>query len=727
MLCPASVCQYQGKYIKTLLLPANSPALSWELYFGDLNSDGRGDFIIPEIKENSTDKTVLHLFVSTNSGYDTKVINIPKEKYTGEGNLTRAIQIKDFNGDRIPDFVIYDSGTYIYDGIGGHGVTPYLFTGSASGEFTQTNLLESAYKKIISPIPSSGNLSGTQTDSTVAVKNIDSADIDGDGDVDLWIESTGAANVSGHFLINNTDNFTVDKDNRIPGDIYWNHDGGTSLPNRFYVGRFLDFNGDNYPDILLGQLKNLKDSEKSILFLNDGKGYFNVPYYLPEPDFNKGYTRVLDGLSLDLNGDGSKELLLLHTRYDVSARFPDWAEPGSTGFYIQVLSFSNNTFEDKTSSFINDQSLWSNYKNPQYARSLIAHDVNNDKKIDILLNYNGTYDLNKSFPKILLNSGGATLNPISISDSFLNFKGGTEPLFAFIDANTTVDYVLNPMIAANTSQLQINLDFSLPMQSKLTSVSAVLFSDSLTAIYKTSDNDYAIADAGLAVGDVVSNSVTLRASATKIYAPKGVVAVLKYEDGSYGLISRSGAGSKASYGEQLFSATGIVSGKPAKLTASQILSKEASNHLDINGDDAIGNVITTVFDNNGSINHADKGLYKTTAGTIILTSSDLAIRDSLTTSTTLLVSTNKAWAVPTGSTIQAVAFTDGGSLEVLTLKGAKYSAQKFSADSGLALGKVMTLKIDQVIAREYYYNFDLNNDGQISLIGQEAPPTGWAV
>ena len=75
MLCSANVCQHQGKYIKTLLFPANSPALSWELYFGDLNSDGRGDFIIPEIKENSTDKTVLHLFVSTNSGYVSLPLN----------------------------------------------------------------------------------------------------------------------------------------------------------------------------------------------------------------------------------------------------------------------------------------------------------------------------------------------------------------------------------------------------------------------------------------------------------------------------------------------------------------------------------------------------------------------------------------------------------------------------------------------------------------------------
>jgi hypothetical protein len=74
-----------------------------------------------------------------------------------------------------------------------------------------------------------------------------------------------------------------------------------------------------------------------------------------------------------------------------------------------------------------------------------------------------------------------------------------------------------------------------------------------------------------------------------------------------------------------------------------------------------------------------------------------------------------------------MAITEGGSLEVLTLRGKQYSAQKFDAQTGLAKGKATTLKTAQLDAREYYYNLDLTGDGDISLVGQETMPVGWGV
>ena len=44
------------------------------------------------------------------------------------------------------------------------------------------------------------------------LKSATSGDIDGDGDIDLWVDSIGGANVSSHFLVNNGDGtFTVDE------------------------------------------------------------------------------------------------------------------------------------------------------------------------------------------------------------------------------------------------------------------------------------------------------------------------------------------------------------------------------------------------------------------------------------------------------------------------------------------------------------------------------------
>jgi len=260
----------------------------------------------------------------------------------------------------------------------------------------------------------------------------------------------------------------------------------------------------------------------------------------------------------------------------------------------------------------------------------------------------------------------------------------------------------------------------------VTIASVVLESDSLgsSAIYKLSDGTLAIAEAGLYDGDTLEEYVPLKASPSTNYAaPKTVAALISYDDGSYGLLSKTGS----VYSEQKFSEDGIAKGKATKLTAAQVLSKETIAQADINGDGVIGEVITTVYDDNGDVNQQDYGLYKTSSGTIVLAASELGEDDSVGAGVTLMATKIKGWTIPAGSSIEGIALTDGGSIEVLTLKGKQYSAQKFNPDTGLIKGKAIVLKTAQVDAREYYYDLDLTGDDEISLVGQETIPTGWAV
>jgi hypothetical protein len=258
-------------------------------------------------------------------------------------------------------------------------------------------------------------------------------------------------------------------------------------------------------------------------------------------------------------------------------------------------------------------------------------------------------------------------------------------------------------------------------------VGETIFEGPDVTLYKVSRGGHVLAAPGLGKGEVLDDFVSLKASAMKDYAlPKGLSAVLGYEDGGYGLIIATGTGAKARFYEQKFNEAGIAVGNAAKLTVAQVLEKETLNQTDINSDGVIGDVITLVLDGDGDENQQDFGLYSMSSGTVALGEAGLSKGDSLDNSITLMASMTKVWTMPAGSSAARIAFTDGGSLEVLILRGKQYSAQKFDAETGLIKGKATALKTAQIDAREYYYNLDLTGDGDISLVGQETMPVGWA-
>jgi hypothetical protein len=255
-------------------------------------------------------------------------------------------------------------------------------------------------------------------------------------------------------------------------------------------------------------------------------------------------------------------------------------------------------------------------------------------------------------------------------------------------------------------------------------------SDSLTVasivvdgLYKTSTNKFVLADAGLDVGTVLDDGyVPLMSSPSKGYVPKGVVAaVLNYDDGTTGLLLKSGS----TYKEQLFSDMGFVKGSATKLTLAQVLQGEGYYGMDFNGDGVVGDAITTIVDGNGSTTNSATGLYKTSSGSFIFAESGLTKGEIAADS--MLIMATKSKPFTTTKTIVGIAEKDSGYMEILLKSGSKYSAQKVDGETGLVVGTAKTLKAVDVEAREYYYDMDLNGDMLASLVGQTAPPTGWAL
>ena len=204
----------------------------------DLNGDGRDDIVVGETDEDFTGvtpedrltKTTLHLFVGDENGTFTHAPELV------QGTIevrTPIVVAADFNADTQIDLAVFDFGAYVLAHSYAYGNPPQLFLSSQDGVLRPSDALADAVRREheLRPDP---EYSGP---SDLHLKSATSGDIDGDGDTDLWVESTGGANVTNHFMVNNGDGtFTIEPD-RAPYELlhnpppeFWRHHvGATSL------------------------------------------------------------------------------------------------------------------------------------------------------------------------------------------------------------------------------------------------------------------------------------------------------------------------------------------------------------------------------------------------------------------------------------------------------------------------------------------------------------------
>ncbi|MBI5819416.1 MAG: VCBS repeat-containing protein, partial [Verrucomicrobia bacterium] len=347
----------------------------------DFNQDGLMDLLIGGEHTASAAKSPVSILLNLGSaGFRVATA----EFFEGAAPTAHlpVAAIADLNGDGVPDFAIYDAGNLEngqQPGGGYLGEEPMLYLSKPGRKWAPSSALRNA-----------ALAASSFGSARVYLREVIAGDIDGDGDVDLWVESSGGyQNLPSHFVINQGNGtFLVDgSDARIAQSLL----KGPTSNWRYGSYALADFDGDGKLDLVGGVQRRVnggQDEARSRIWWNDGTGRFPATgsSALPLVGWNNGFSDTRKLLATDLNGDGRPDIVICHTRSFNSS------EPSAnqTGRYLQVLlNLGNRSFEDATARYFFDQSAAAAKTAPPYGNNynypqLILHrDLNGDGLADL--------------------------------------------------------------------------------------------------------------------------------------------------------------------------------------------------------------------------------------------------------------------------------------------------------------------------------------------------------
>jgi len=304
---------------------------------GDVNGDGVADIVFAE---NSA--TAQPIYFGDGTGGFTQSSQIIST--TGGITGTTNVALADFNGDGLNDmFVNIDAGIKVFLNAQG-GDAPGVFTDTGQS-LTSTKTTQSYRGLAVGDIDGDGDIdavtgswaedmdiwvndgagafsntgvfgTGRLETSAGASNGVDLGDLDGDGDLDIFVFNRYIQNKV--FLNDGTGNFT---ETQTVGTTGARDDG-----------KLVDIDGDGDLDAIMAS-----DAGAEV-YLNDGNANFTVQ------NFNIGASWSLQVHGGDLNGDGAKDILV--------------ANPGTTGSDIltntqvtpnaEVIRAGSFIFQDST-------------------------------------------------------------------------------------------------------------------------------------------------------------------------------------------------------------------------------------------------------------------------------------------------------------------------------------------------------------------------------------------
>lgn len=207
----------------------------------------------------------------------------------------RDFIVADFNGDGIDDIFVVAHG---YDTMPFPGEQNRLLLGVGNGK-----LIDATDR-----LPALNDFS----------HGVAAADIDGDGDIDIYVANTYGQHVIGPYLLTNDGdgNFTRDTA-RLPVSVV----NGIPLNEKFMIAEFADLNSDGIPDLILGGegigsrvywgAPGGQYSDHNVTHLPFTTSTINTPHQFIIHDFNNdGRLDILNLGGSGLNAPGALQMLI---------------------------------------------------------------------------------------------------------------------------------------------------------------------------------------------------------------------------------------------------------------------------------------------------------------------------------------------------------------------------------------------------------------------------------
>ena len=340
----------------------------------DLRGNGRADVVVgvglnPFIPPTKLPMRVLR------SGAGGVLTDVTRQLF-GNGALPsaagpRALYTADFNSDGRPDLFCACQG---YDGSPPDGETNILLQQAANGTFIDRSSI----------LPSAPDYTHS-----AAI-----GDVDGDGIVDVYVGNvSNTTSIGPYFLVGKSDGTFPQKNSTIPASI-------ASLSQKYTTSVLVDVDNDGFPDLVLGSEGSTTQS--SIVLFNDGAGDFTrrTPYPLPPGPLGNNIV-ALDIKTIDVNGDGYPDLLIVGTQFN----------PNYVGGSIQLLvNQKNGTFADETIARLGSSAAMTTGFGWNTTQVV---DINGDGKPDILASTEFGLPGTTGYTYLWINNGNGTFTPIS--------------------------------------------------------------------------------------------------------------------------------------------------------------------------------------------------------------------------------------------------------------------------------------------------------------------------